>query len=81
MRRTWSEVRPGLHRVVGRVGRFIGRWFGAAVGVLVVVAFITSMAVPKNHLAVPLGDGCYYLGMDRDIFQWQHCDEWRKAER
>lgn len=59
-------------------GKRAARWAWVFLAVLIITAGVTSMVLDKNHLAFPLGPGCYYLGMDHDIIQWQHCDEWRK---
>jgi ABC-type Co2+ transport system permease subunit len=52
--------------------------FGAAVLVGILFALLVSTILPKDHLAFPLGPGCYYMGFDQAMVQWQHCDEWRK---
>jgi ABC-type Co2+ transport system permease subunit len=60
------------------LAQWAARRFGYLVAIAVLSALFISAVLPKDHLAFPLGPGCYYMGFDRALVQWQHCDEWRK---
>lgn len=56
------------------------RYLGWITGALIVVAFVTSLVLPKDHHAWPLGPGCYWSATSVVVgnVQAQVCDEWRK---
>jgi hypothetical protein len=69
-------MRPRLE-ALARPTKTAARWFGATVLALVLAALVTSTILSKDHLAFPLGPGCYWQGLDSSLVQWQHCDQWR----
>jgi hypothetical protein len=56
------------------------RYPAVVVAVLIGLAFVISLLLPKDHLAWPLGAGCYWssTGLIIGDIQAQVCDDWRK---